>query len=162
MIEQQHSLFGEVRRRISSAQKKRNKRVNDGRVKKTYGVGDPVYYRAQVRKGKLDPRWKPYYRIVKQTGPVTYKIWDQLTNKMMRVHASDICEANIREWEMPNIQTDRPVRKATLKDREGDWEDTDRWADDEIADQRELEVEFKVENTDLLTEITTTPPDSEG
>ena len=64
MIEQQHSLFSQVGRKIKSTQKKRNERVNEGRVKKTYEVGDPVYYRAQVRKGKLDPRWKPYYRIV--------------------------------------------------------------------------------------------------
>ena len=56
MIEQQHSLFSQVRRKIKSAQKKRNERVNEGRVKKTYEVDNPIYYRAQVRKGKLDPR----------------------------------------------------------------------------------------------------------
>ena len=57
MIEQQYYLFSQVRRKIKSAQKKRNERVNEGRVKKTYEVGYPVYFRAQIRKGKLDPRW---------------------------------------------------------------------------------------------------------
>ena len=29
-------------------------------------VSDPVYYKNHQRKGKLDLKWKPYYRIIEK------------------------------------------------------------------------------------------------
>ena len=39
-----------------------------------FEVGDPVFYRNNNRKGKLDVKWKPYYRIIENKGPVSYVI----------------------------------------------------------------------------------------
>ena len=55
---------------------------------------------------------------MEQTGLLTYKIWDKVTNKTRKVHSSDICLANIREWKVPNKESARSVRKATLVDQE--------------------------------------------
>ena len=56
-----------------------------------------MYYKIHLRDGKLDQRWSPYYRIVEQTGPGSFIIWDQLMGKVRRVHANDIKLAEIDE-----------------------------------------------------------------
>ena len=96
---------------------------------------------------------------MEQTGCLTYKIWDQVANRTWKVHASDICQANIREWKVPNNESIRPVRKSTLVDPEWDWDELDRWADQ--AAEGELVTEFEVENPDLLPGITVMPSDFE-
>jgi hypothetical protein len=39
-------------------------------------VGDSVYLKNNRRKNKLDKKWLPYYRIIKQTGPVSFVVKD--------------------------------------------------------------------------------------
>ena len=56
-----------------------------------------MYYKIHLKDGKLDQRWSPYYRIVEQTGPVSFVIWDQLTSKVRRVHTNDIKLAEIED-----------------------------------------------------------------
>lgn len=91
MIEQQHSIFVQARNQICRAQKKCNEKVNKNKSGVKFEVGDPVFYRAaHVRQGKLNQKWRPYYRIVEQTGQVTFKFWDQLRNKVKIVHVNDI------------------------------------------------------------------------
>jgi len=115
IIEQQHKTFVKARRRIRRAQKKRNEAINKDRRKIELGVGDPVYYRAHVRQGKLDQRWRPCHRIVEQTGPVSFLIWDQVSGKVKRAHANDLKLAEIDEWEIPEPSTKKKrMRKATL------------------------------------------------
>ena len=41
-------------------------------------VGDSVFYKNHQTKGKLDLKWKPYYRIIEKKGPVSYIIKNQL------------------------------------------------------------------------------------
>ena len=59
IIEQQHKIFVRARDRIRRAQKKRNYVINKDRRKVELGIGDPVYYRAHNRQGKLDQKWRP-------------------------------------------------------------------------------------------------------
>ena len=93
-------------------------------------MGDPVYYRKHFRQGKVDTRWKPYYRIVEQTGPVTFIIWDQLSGKVKRAHANDLKLAELRSWETSIIENSgRPIRQSTLAapplNKEYDLEDSE-------------------------------------
>ena len=96
VIEQQHKIFVQAQRRIKRAQKRRNSIVNKSRREVKLDVGDPVYHRKHFRQGKLDSRWKPYHRIVEQTGPVSFIIWDQLSGKVKRTHANDLKLAELR------------------------------------------------------------------
>ena len=66
LIIEQHKTFVRAQDRIRCAQKKRNYAINKDRRK----VEDPVYYQAHNRQGKLDQKWRPYYRIVEKMSPV--------------------------------------------------------------------------------------------
>ena len=66
LIEQQHKTFVRARDRIRCAQKKRNYAINKDRREVELDVGDPVHYWAHNRQGKLDEKWRPYYRIVEK------------------------------------------------------------------------------------------------
>lgn len=48
-------------------------------------VEDPVYYKVHARQGKLDMKWRPYYKIVEKTSSVTFIIWDQISDTTKRV-----------------------------------------------------------------------------
>ena len=115
IIEQQHKTFVRARDRIRRAQKKRNYAINKNRRKVELDVGDPVYYQAHNRQGKLDQKWRPYYRIVEKTSLVTFVIWDQLVGKVTMVHANDLKLAELREWENPQVENNgRSIRQSTL------------------------------------------------
>ena len=43
-----------------------------------FKVGDPVYYKNNQRKGKLDMKCEPYCRILEKRDPVSYVIKNQL------------------------------------------------------------------------------------
>ena len=90
IIEQQHKTFVWARNRIRHAQKKRNYAISKDHRKVELDVGDPVYYWAHNRQGKLDQKWRPYYRIVEKTSLVTFVIWNQLAGKIKRVRANDL------------------------------------------------------------------------
>ena len=78
-----------------------------------------MYYKIHLRDGKLDQRWSIYYRIVEQTGPVSFVIWDQLTGKVRRVHANDIKLAEIEEWTVEGEATrQKKPRRDTLVELE--------------------------------------------
>ena len=53
-------------------------------------IGDSVYFRVLGRQGKLDRKWRRYYRIVGQTSLITFVRGDQLTRKTKRVHVDDL------------------------------------------------------------------------
>ena len=57
-------------------------------------------------------RWRPYYVIVEKTGPVSYRIRDQLTGSVSKAHGEHLRAASIEEWEIPT--TERPLRKIGL------------------------------------------------
>lgn len=107
IIEKQHRIFAQARRRIAHAQKRRNARINKGREEVKLGIGDPVYYKVNLRQGKLSARWEPYYRIVDQTGPVMFVIWDQVSGKVKQAHANELKLARIDTWEGPELKPTR-------------------------------------------------------
>ena len=72
-----------------------------------------------MRKGKLSPRWEPYYRIVEQRGPATFLIWDQVSGKVKRAHANELKLAEVDTWEGPEPKPKRRrMRKVTMADSE--------------------------------------------
>ena len=90
ILQNQHNISMRARQRIKRAQKKRNERVNLGRKEVTLKIGDPVYHKKYQRHGKLDKKWSPYYRVIDQTGPVTFVVWDQRNERIKRPYANDI------------------------------------------------------------------------
>ena len=119
IIERQHKIFAQARQRIACAQKRRNERVNKEREEISLGLGDPVYSKVNLRKGKLSPRWEPYYRIIEQRGPVTFIIWDQVSGKVKQAHANELklAEVYTLEGHEPKPKR-RKMRKVTMADSE--------------------------------------------
>lgn len=75
-------------------------------------VGDPVFYVNNQRQSKLQNKWQPFYRIIKQTGPVTFEIKNQLTGRVTKAHQELLRLAPIDEWKIPQDTEGRPIRKA--------------------------------------------------
>ena len=93
--------------------KKRQARYADRKTKAIdFEVGDPVYYRNNQRKGKLDIKWKPFYRIIEKRGPVTYIFKNQLDGSTSKVHAEMLRLANIEDWNISNNAESRRLRDA--------------------------------------------------
>ena len=90
----------QVKQRIKRAQKKRNERINKNRKEVVLKIGDPVYHKVHLWQGKLYKRWDPYYRVIYQTGPVTFIIWDQISGKVKRSHVNVLKSAGLEEWEI--------------------------------------------------------------
>lgn len=147
ILEQQHKVFTQVRRRIRRAQKRRNDRINKNRKEFNFQVGDPVYYKVHLREGKLDRRWTPFYRIVEQTGPVTYIMWDQVAGKVKRVHASDIKLAELDEWEgAKERRANRRMRRATLVEPEKLETDSEEGEEEIMITPESLERIRRIDN----------------
>lgn len=91
-------------------------------------VGDPVYYKNNQRQSKLQAKWKPFYRIIEQTSPVTFKIKNQLDGKVTKAHKELLRFAKIDEWDIPKDDGGRLLRKAVYvmpQDSESDNGDAD-------------------------------------
>ncbi|VDI37072.1 Hypothetical predicted protein [Mytilus galloprovincialis] len=73
--------------------------------------GDTVYLKNHRKTSKLDNKWTPYYRIIEQTSPVSYKLKNQLTNKTTKAHARHIRLANL-EWDIPKENLGKTLRKS--------------------------------------------------
>ena len=79
-------------------------------------VSDQVIYKTYTRKGKLDHIWRLYNRVVKEIVLVTFKVWDQLRNKVKREYANNLKRAAIGEWVIPKlIEKWRPIQGGTIK-----------------------------------------------
>ena len=52
--------------------------------------------------------WRPYYLVVEKTGPVSYRIRDQLTGSVSKAHSEHLRAASTEKWEIPT--TERPLR----------------------------------------------------
>lgn len=113
-LEAQHKAFLQVRSRLKRSKEKQAK-YYDKKVSKTteFNVGDAVYHKNNQRKGKLDLKWEPYYRIIEKKTPVTYVIKNQLDGNTLKVHADSLRMANIDTWEIDTqIKGARPLRKS--------------------------------------------------
>ena len=70
-----------------------------------------MYLKQQQRKGKLEGRWCPYYRIREKTSPVIFHLKNQLNGSVTKAHAEDIRLAN---WIIPKDRKGRLTRRARL------------------------------------------------
>ena len=111
-LERQHVAYTLVRRHIKKSQKRQEDRHNKNVKPVTLKIGDPVYVHNSARTSKHDTRWEPYYRIIKQTGPVNFQIKSQLTGNVKSVHADQLELAHLDEWPLPQLA--RPLRNTTL------------------------------------------------
>ena len=100
-LERQHVAYTLVRRHIKKSQKRQEDRHNKNVKTVTLKIGDPVYVHNSARTSKHDTRWEPYYRIIKQTGPVNFQIKSRLTGNIKSVHADQLKLAHLDEWLLP-------------------------------------------------------------
>ena len=112
-LQEQHKSLTLVRKHLKKAKKTQAKYADRGIKKIKFQVTDTVYYKNNQRKGKLDCKWKPYYRIIENTGPASYVIKNQLDRSTSRVHAEMLRVANIDEWVTPTSTTQNSVRHST-------------------------------------------------
>ena len=96
---------------MKQAKKRQAKYADKGTKQVEFQINDPVYYKNNQRKGKLDCKWKPFYRIIERKGPATYVIKNPLNGSTCKVHAEMLRDANLDEWDIPTIHDGRPMRK---------------------------------------------------
>ena len=111
-LQEQHKSFVAVRNHLRKAKKRQAKYADRGTKTIEFKVGDPVYYKNNQRKGKLDLKWKPYYRILEKRGLVTYVIKNQLNGSTCKVHAEMLRLANIEDWQISKDENDKRLRDA--------------------------------------------------
>ena len=109
-VQRQHEAFMKMRRNIRKARRRQKKYHDRTAVEVNYKTGDPVYVYNNSRQSKLDDKWMTHYRVLEQTGPVTYTVRNQLTGDVRRVHAEHLKQADLTDWPMPTPR--RNLRKA--------------------------------------------------
>ena len=109
-LEQQHKSFLLVHKNLKQAKKRQAYYANKNAKDVKFAIGDPVYYRNHLRKNKLEMKWKPYYRIIEQTSPVTYIIKNQLDGSTTKVHMEHIRLAHVDDWQLPTDKVGRVLR----------------------------------------------------
>jgi hypothetical protein len=115
-LERMHTTFRLVRRHIKE-QTNRNKKYHDKKanVKEIkFKVGEAVYFKNYERQTKLDSKWVPYYRIIKQRSPSSFVIKDQISGAIKNVHAKDLRHATDSELWDKTIPVPDNVRKTRL------------------------------------------------
>ena len=104
-LEQQHKSFVLVHHRLKQAKKRYAKYADRNSKLIAFEVGDPVLYKVRKKGSKLNVDWKPYFRIIEKTGPVTFVLKHQLDGTIInKVHAQDIRKAPVDDWEIPPLQ----------------------------------------------------------
>jgi len=111
-LEQQHKAFVTVYRRMKKARQRQAKYADRNSKPVEIKVGDAVYHKNHQRKNKLESKWSPYFRVMKQTSPVTFVIRNQLDGTTMKTHAEHLRLAKLDEWDLPKTRDGRPMRRA--------------------------------------------------
>jgi transposase InsO family protein/predicted aspartyl protease len=129
-LNQQHKSFVLVHRHTKEARKRRKKYADRHSKEEKFQVGDPVYLKNHRKTNKLDNKWTPYYRIIEQTGPVSFIVKNQLNGTTTKTHARHIRPANIAEWPTPTPSGERLLRKSNyvIPPEESDDEETEETA----------------------------------
>ena len=133
-FENVHRIFVNVKKNMKRAKEKRNEIANRNRKPTSFTVGDPVFYKNFTKTSKLDKKWLTHYNIIEQSGPVSFKIRNQLTGATKRVHADALRLANVT-WKMPKQHT-KTIRKTRLvtssPDSSSDTSDNEASGSDEL------------------------------
>ena len=158
-LEEQHKAFVRVHRIMKRSKQRQAKYANRNAVDIEFKIGDPVYYKNNTRQSKLQSKWLPYYRIIKQISPVTFKIKNQLTNKVTKAHKELLRLAKM-EWEAPTNEQGRPLRKAAYvvpPDSESDSEDREDSLDKQPDRDNEKESEIGNSDSDESDNLSVSP-----
>ena len=147
-LQEQHKSFTLVRKHLKKAKKTQAKYADRGTKKIEFQVNDTVYYKNNQRKGKLDCKWKPYYRIIAKTGPASYVIKNQLDGSTSRVHAEMLRAANIDEWVIPTSTGGRPLRKTAYVIPPEDSSDEESGDTDQQGPYEKLAKKYQKERDD--------------
>ena len=131
---EQHKSFVLVHKHLKKAKKRQVKYANQNSEYTEVQIGNPVYLKQQQRKSKLEGRWCPYYRIIEQTSPVSFKLKNQLGGSVTKAHAEHIRLANVGDWEIPKDKKGRPKRRVKYVDPLSDSSDA---GDNELSDIKE-------------------------
>ena len=147
-LQEQHKSFTLVRKHLKKAKKTQAKYADRGTKKIEFQVNDTVYYKNNQRKGKLDCKWKPYYRIIEKTGPASYVIKNQLDGSTSRVHAEMLRASNINEWVIPTSTDGRPLRKTAYVIPPEDSSDEESSDTDQEGPYEKLAKKYQKERDD--------------
>ena len=94
-LQQQQKLFTLMYNHMKRAKKRQARYADRGSKQVDFQVGDPVYYKHHQRKNKLKGKWKPCYRAIEKSSPVTYVIRNQLDGVVVRANAEHLRLAKI-------------------------------------------------------------------
>ena len=114
-LERLNKAFVTARDRLEEVRADNKRRYDEKASHHKFSIGDAVYYKNHlIKRGlatSLSPKWRPYYRIVGQTGPVTYVIRNQLTGKTGKAHVNDLYLANLDlPWDKVRLEY-KPIDK---------------------------------------------------
>ena len=96
MLQRIHNVYVDAKDNIRNTQMRNQELANKRAKLDVFEPGDPVYYfdisysQNQAHSTKLQSRWKPFYRIVKRTGPVNYQIRHKVSGATKNVHVKDL------------------------------------------------------------------------
>ena len=111
-LEIQHKAFTYVHRHMKKAKQIQAKYADKNSKPVDFEVGDPVYLKNHTKKNKFDVRWRPYFRIIRKTSPVSFWIKSQLDGTTTKAHAEHLRLAKIDEWEIPKTKIGTRMRRA--------------------------------------------------
>jgi hypothetical protein len=72
---------------LKRLRKQQAKSANENRKEVKLEVGDAIYHINHHTHSELNSNWKPFYRIIKKTPPVSFKIRNQLDDTIAKAHA---------------------------------------------------------------------------
>lgn len=98
LMEIQHEAFVRVHRRMKKQKRKQAKYADRTARDVDLRVGDPVFLRNHKKTCKLSPSWEPYYRVIEQTSPRTFRVKNQLTGEVVKSNVEHLVLART-EWE---------------------------------------------------------------
>jgi hypothetical protein len=110
-LQEQHKAFLLVHKNLKESKKKQKRLADRNSKDEHFKVDDPVYLRNHRRNNKLECKWTPFYRITKQTGPLSFMVHNQLNGTSVKTHARHIRHADI-EWQVPTEADKRLLRKS--------------------------------------------------
>jgi hypothetical protein len=115
-----------------------------------------VYLKIHRKTGKLDNKWTPYYRIIDQTSPVSFRVKNQLTEAYHQgsAHARHLRLGNLAEWEIPTENRGRPLRKSVYVEPPGQLgdESSSEGSDSELPPLHRAVKKKRVEREDWSSE----------
>lgn len=141
-LEQQHKSFIRVHRHMRKKKEIQKKYADRGSKEVEFKVGDPIFLRNHHRNSKLDNKWVPYFRITGKTGPLSFRVRNQLNGEETKSHARHMRLAPVREWKILKDESGSINRKSTYVVPPDSGEDSD----EEPLTEKQLAFKRAVEN----------------